>query len=124
VSERRLLSSAAILKAPVVFSVANIVVLIAGPVSLFDDLAVHSLTLVSQVDLLGLFNTYVTSISFSVTRSDPTSIVPRLQRVMHSILAARVLLHVRDALQKDLHKTGETNIKFEHDTNDTGTGSS
>jgi hypothetical protein len=93
------------------------------PCEFIDDLAVHSLTLASQLDLLGLFNTYVTSVSFSVTRGDPMSIIPRLQLVMYSILPARVLLHVRDALQKDLHKTGETNIKFENDTDDTGTGS-
>jgi hypothetical protein len=76
----------------------------------------------SQVDLQGLFNTYVTRVFFSLFHAlIPCQIIPRLQRVMHNILAARVLLHVREALQKDLDKTPMTSARFACGTNDTGT---
>jgi hypothetical protein len=48
----------------------------------------------------------------------------RLQRVMHSLLATRISLHVREAFQKDLGNTAMMGPKFAHDTNDTGTGRS
>jgi hypothetical protein len=52
------------------------------------------------------------------------SIILRLQRVMHSLLATRILLHVREAFQKDLGDTAMTGLKFAHGTNDAGTGRS
>jgi hypothetical protein len=85
----------------------------------------HSLTLASQVNLLDLLNTYVAGTFFSVTlRTDSTSIALRLQRVMHSLLSTRILLHVREALHKDLGNTAMTDLKFAHGTNDTSTGRS
>jgi hypothetical protein len=94
------------------------------PGRFIDHLTIHSLILASQVNLLDLLNTYVTTVFFSVTHNDSMSITLRLQRVMHSLLATRILLHVREAFQEDGGNTALTDLKFAHGTNDTGTGRS
>ena len=101
------ISCIAILKVPVVISAGNIIVLVAGPVGLLMMSQYIRVTQASQVNLLDLLNTYVTRVSFSVSHGSSMLTTLRLQRVLHSLLAARILLHVREAFQKD---TGDTAV--------------
>ena len=80
----------------------------------------HPLIAVTQVNLLDLLNTYV--MLLFIDENAKLHLSSRLQRVMHSLLATRILLHVREALRNDMGDVITlSDMKFVEGASDTST---